>query len=481
MFGVLNGEPWVFILKHVRIVLLKGKREGEMMRGKLICGILMNIALVFSGNYIAQASGSGSFRVETPDAGAFGKGTSFIGEANTPAAVYYNPAGITQIDGFTASFGLSAIQPRTSYESPTGNEQDMRVETFYIPNFYAVNDFGSERWAFGFGMGSNWGLTTDWESEGFSRYNNTRTELTNIDAYFVAAYDITDQWTLAGSIDRTSSKASLEKKLFQGPGISDGDFQIKGDDIVTGYRLAGMYKLNDRHHFGLVYRSENKLNLDGTLTINGLENSSFLQGALGADYSQIFGGGDFSTPAKGEIILPRSVALGYSYRPDPKWVFNFDIEWFDWSSTENLHFTFPEVTSSAQQQILSSGNPISKDWNDAISASCGLEYAWNDYLRLRAGYYFHENVIPEANWDPSIPDANSHAVTMGFGYDFSENATIDFAYSFMYYDYKDFIDSNVTDGFGITDIDGKYNQYINLALISFTMDFDEIFDKYAYR
>lgn len=444
----------------------------------LITGIMVAILMLPAHG---QAAGSGAFRVETPDAGAFGKGTSFVGEANTPAAVYYNPAGITQIEGTAMSLGFSSIQPRASYKSPAGNQEDMRIETFFIPNFYAVTNLGSDEWAFGVGMGSNWGLTTDWDPEGFSRYFNTRTELTNIDAYFVAAYDISDQLTLAGSIDRASSKASLEKKLFQGPSINDADFQIKGDDVALGYRLAGHYKLNDRHSFGLMYRSKNVLELDGKLNLNNLSSSPFLQGALGGDYNQIFGGSSFVTKAYGEIILPRSVAMGYSYRPTSKWVFNFDVEWFDWSSTERLKFVFPEVTDPFQQAILSTGNPISKDWNDAISASFGIEYAWNDDFRLRGGYYFHESVIPEANWDPSIPDADSHGITLGFGYDVSKNATMDVAYSFLYYDFKDNINNNVTDGFGLTSVDGKYKQIANMALVSFTVNFDEVFDKYAYR
>lgn len=437
------------------------------------------LALIMAGP--AHASGSGGFRVETPDAGAFGKGTSFVGEADTPAAVYYNPAGISQIDGTAVSLGFSAIQPRAGYENSAGDKQSMRMETFFIPHFHAVSDFGLDRWTFGVGADSNWGLTTDWAPDGFSRYVNTRTELALMDSYFVGAYEVLDQLTLAGSLDVSRAKASLEKKLFQGPGISDANTQIKGDDTVLGYRIAGHYRLNERHSFGLMYRSQNKLKLEGTLHLNSLQTSGTISGIFGQDYETIFGGSNFSTPARAEIVLPQSVAFGYSYRPDRKWTLNFDVEWFDWSSTEQLLFEYPDVTHPLQQAVLAVGNPASKDWDDAMSASFGVEYAWNDDLRLRAGYYFHQQVIPEASWDPSIPDADSHGVTLGLGYDFSPNTTMDLAYSFLYYDFKSNTNSNVSDGLGMTDLDGKYDQYINMALATVTVKFDEIFDRYAYR
>ena len=57
---------------------------------------VLSVGLLFLvGVNNVLAAGSGGFRVETPDAGAFGKGSAFVGEANTPGAVYYNPAGLT--------------------------------------------------------------------------------------------------------------------------------------------------------------------------------------------------------------------------------------------------------------------------------------------------------------------------------------------------------------------------------------------------
>ena len=69
----------------------------------------------------AFAAGSGAFRVETPDAGAMGKGSAFVGQANTPAAVYYNPSGLTQVKNTEVSVGTALLAPQTDYKNFPGD------------------------------------------------------------------------------------------------------------------------------------------------------------------------------------------------------------------------------------------------------------------------------------------------------------------------------------------------------------------------
>ena len=68
-------------------------------------------------------AGSGAFRIEVPDAEAMGKGSAFVAQADNPSAIYYNPAGLTQLKGKTyLSLGASAIQPFCTYKNNSGNE-----------------------------------------------------------------------------------------------------------------------------------------------------------------------------------------------------------------------------------------------------------------------------------------------------------------------------------------------------------------------
>ena len=87
-----------------------------------ICAFLVSFS---SQN--AFAAGSGAYRVEAPDAGALGMGSAFVGEADTPAAVYYNPAGINQMSRPEVSVGDAIIAPRGQMTQPNGNTVHSRT------------------------------------------------------------------------------------------------------------------------------------------------------------------------------------------------------------------------------------------------------------------------------------------------------------------------------------------------------------------
>ena len=58
------------------------------------------LATIFLGTFLCAqsfAGGSGAYRLEIPDAAALAVGGAMVGQANTPVAVFFNPAGMTQI------------------------------------------------------------------------------------------------------------------------------------------------------------------------------------------------------------------------------------------------------------------------------------------------------------------------------------------------------------------------------------------------
>src|SRR5580704_1074672 len=101
-----------------------------------IVAVCVFLSIFLSQN--AFAAGSGGYRDETPDAGAFGMGSAFVGEADTPAALYYNPAGINQMSTPEISVGDAYIAPREKFKGNNGAVQNERVNEYNVPDFYAV-------------------------------------------------------------------------------------------------------------------------------------------------------------------------------------------------------------------------------------------------------------------------------------------------------------------------------------------------------
>jgi len=432
------------------------------MNLKVIKIMVFSLIAAFALAQNVFASGSGGIRVEIPDAEAFGKGSAFVGEADNPSAIYYNPAGLTQLEeGNHISSGFAIIAPSASHTDFAGNETQKVRQNFKIPHIYLVSDFGVDNWAFGLGGTSNWGLGTSFAEDSFARYDATDVDIAMIDTMLTAAYQFNDQWSFALSGNSVYSTANKAKKLAQA-GMPDGDFNQKGKDTGWGYRLATHFKMNEQHRFGLMYRSPIQLKYRGKIFLHELN-------AGGSNYAAIFGGDHFETSFTQEFELPQSVVMGYSFQPGNKWTFNFDIEWMDWSSVESDLIEYPEVLTANQGAVLNTGNPINRDWNDVWSGSFGLEYSWNDDLRFRGGYYYHTTPLSEANTDSSLPDSNSHGITAGFGYDLTKNFTVDMAYSYLFYE-NFTLDNAVGNAFG-ANLDGKYEQIMHMGLVTLSYDF----------
>ena len=60
------------------------------------------------------------FRLPNQDPEAIARGDAEAATADNPSAIYYNPAGITQLEGQNVRVGLYVISPGEKYTSPSG-------------------------------------------------------------------------------------------------------------------------------------------------------------------------------------------------------------------------------------------------------------------------------------------------------------------------------------------------------------------------
>jgi long-chain fatty acid transport protein len=383
---------------------------------KAILALLLGLALALPLNNVYSA-GSGAFRLEVPDAEAMGKGSAFVAQADNPSAIYYNPAGMTQLESkLNVSAGASFIQPFTTYKDNSGNKTEMQRQFFTIPNIFAVSNLGLEKFAFGVGATSDWGLGTYWSGDSFSKYVATRTDLAMQDTMLTAAYEVNNNLSLGLSADYIRSTVDMRRNIIQAPGANAG-YQAQGkEDNAWGYRLSALYKLNEKHSFGFMYRSPIHVKQKGKVNLSSLNNSLY-------PYATVFGGSSYETDITSNSTLPQSMVLGYCFKPDDKWRFEFDLEWMDWASTKETSYDYPGETNATRISYLNSTiNPTyERNWHSVFSFALGTEYKVNDNWKLRAGYFHHKTPIAQANFETSLPDASSNSLTLGTGYSFNKN------------------------------------------------------------
>ena len=125
--------------------------------------------------FVALAAGHAwglGFRNPDQGARATGQGEAFVAQADDASAIYYNPAGLTQVKGTQFTSGMYLDFPNVEFHPTGGGEIKARDDMFLLPHFYAASDFGLDKWRFGlgfnipFGNGMTWGggnqLSSSW-------------------------------------------------------------------------------------------------------------------------------------------------------------------------------------------------------------------------------------------------------------------------------------------------------------------------------
>jgi long-chain fatty acid transport protein len=85
-----------------------------------------------------------------------------------------------------------------------------------------------------------------------------------------------------------------------------------------------------------------------------------------------------------------------------------DIDWTDWQPLNKL------VLHASGSQA--DGETIPFNWMASFMYEVGAQYQIDKHWKVRAGYIFSEDSVPNGTFSPSVPDADRHVFSVGFGY-----------------------------------------------------------------
>ena len=355
--------------------------------GLAIWAIRLAASLLALTPVVLSASGT---RVGFKDAFATARGNAFVATADNPSAIYYNPAGLTQLQGQELSATAYFIRLTADYHSAlTGRTSSLKTETQLLPQLYYALAPAGAKWALGLGVYAPFGLSTDWNNSDKPFTDDlfpfaTKNEETYTTINPVFAWRLTDTLSIGGGITFNYLKVDLRRGLYFSGIAPYGSYRFNASGSDTGYNLGVRWQPSPQHAFGLSYQARTNFGVSGTSALNPL----------------IVG-----EAARADFAFPEVVIAGYSYRPTPRWNLEANIDWTDWTCLKTV------VVSKAS-------GPVSLPFN--WQASCFYELGVTRYLQdgwqVSAGYTLSENSVPDATWNPAVPDATRHFLCAGVGY-----------------------------------------------------------------
>ena len=377
--------------------------------------IVVAVSLLFCATH-ASAAG---FALPEQSSSAMGMGSAFVGQADDASAVWYNPAGITQLDGINVMAGAVFIYPTFSHDNNDGTT-DTASRNIHVPALFYATYKMNDRVAFGLGINNPFGLATNWYPTSETRQVATLTQLIATEFNPSIAFKVNDKLSVSAGVTYVYVAATLANiQALGGPFFTNS--QLNGSGDAWGGNFAVLYKISDGLSTGFTYRSRMKVDIKGNAQLDGVTT-----------------GNAFTS-----ITLPDLMSLGFSIRPSEKLILNVDLGYTWWSTYDTL-----EVTST---NPLFNNKSYQKQWRDVVNLRVGGQYKLTDQWKLRAGFQYDQNPVPDHYFETRVPDSDRYGVSVGTGYTLG-NLTVDLAYLYILFETR-----NVADSMYGSSVKGTYN------------------------
>ena len=351
-------------------------------------GLLFPVLVFFP--IVLQAVG---FRLPNQDPEGIARGNAFAATADNPSAIYYNPAGITQLEGQQFRAGIYLISADSEYTSPSGVKAETDASFQAVPQMYYVNSLKNLPLSFGLGVYAPYGLALDWGTHAPFRTLAEKGELLYATVNPVVAWRVFP--TLSLAVGPTINYSQVEFK--RGIGFVANDlFIVKGDGWDYGFNAGLLWKPHRMWSFGLNYRYATEIDYSG--------HSETSPAAPFPPYYP-------SARTQASLRFPQFVAAGISFRPTENWNLEFDLDWTDWDSLNKTVFRGTPFHGTPF------GDPVFV-WNytSSFMYNFGITRQLCKGYFATVGYIYSENSSPDKDFNPIVPDSDLHLGSLGFGH-----------------------------------------------------------------
>lgn len=399
---------------------------------RIVRGLAVLVILLFA---VASANAAG-FRLPETGAKAMGMAMAFTAQADDPSAIYFNPAGLVQLEGMNVMVGgtyvrengadFTGVTPLTLGATRSETQKDLN---FILPNAYWTRR-ASPNFAYGIGVYTPFGLAQEYKNRdtGIFRNQVNRVEIETVVVNPTVAWKIGEALSVGAGIDFMWGRARLNQTIPAPvpPSFPSAAYvDLEGDGTAWGYNFGLLVTPSKAVRIGFNYRSPFVLEVRDA-DANFTSGPAVPPGAL-----------NLATKAATDVNMPATAALGVCWTAG-RLTLEADADWTFWSKFRQLTINFdatpaPTIPTSVTRP---------ERWRDVMAYRFGAEYRVTDPLALRFGIAYDPTPVPAETMSPLLPDANRVFYSVGAGY---KRGRWTFDVSYMYLDKRNRTVNNLTD------------------------------------
>lgn len=391
---------------------------------------------------------------------ASGLGNAYAGgaaSAEDASTIFFNPAGMSRLNGKQVAVALHAIQPSIKFSDtgsgvaagrPLGANPGDAGSLAFVPNVYFAMEM-NPRMKFGLGVNAPFGLETEYEAGWIGRFQALKSSIEAINVNPSMSYQLGDSVSVGAGLNYQRVKAELTSAKSFGAG-GEGMSTMSGSDEAWGYNLGALFDVGSGGRVGVSYRSSIKYRLSGTMLVTTPAGAVALNQAVIAD---------LKTPDTWSLSCFRAL--------NDKWDVMADLSYTGWSSFSELRII--QVSTGAPLQV------TPENWNNTWRAAFGVNHHYSEKWTARVGVARDQSPVSDAFRTARIPDNDRTWLTLGGQYKPAKESAVDFGYAHLFV--KDSTISNNTGGAGtpstatVGNLAGNYNNSVDILSVQYTRSF----------
>ena len=332
--------------------------------------LTLNVKAVFAGS--TQTDGQGSRPISL--------GGAFTAVADSPTAIYYNPAGLVQTKGVEAELSAFLIDPKNKYINASNGVTNSSGKLTLAPGIFMSCD-ALKPVVIGFGMYAPFARESDYGSDPAGGFTTSNALVMRVDYSVVGAFKVNEQLSLGGGFIMSEAKTNQTvQPIGYGSAVYVTD-HLHGTGY--GWLASALLKLTKYWNVGATYRSRMDIPEVGQRAQTGWSGEKNI---------------------KANIRYPDTLGIGITCKPDEKLTISADIDYNGWGY-------FKEVLTRVD------GGPdtvTNVEAHDTVDYRAGIEYKPLKALGLRCGFMYIPGAVPSRNILPQKPDYHrTYAVTFG--------------------------------------------------------------------
>lgn len=389
------------------------------------------IARVLPVAMLALASGTASAAgFQLLEQNASGIGNAYAGSAavaENASTIFYNPAGMTQLQAREMSVGLSLVRPSFKFTDQgssagvlSGNAQDAG-DWAALPNAYLSWALDKDLYV-GVGLGAPFGLITEYNRDWVGSAHSIKFDIKTMNINPSIAWRVNEKVSLGFGLNWQRMEAEYSRRagtITTPLPLASTFATLDADDDSWGWNVGALFNLSDATKVGVSYRSKIKHELKGSLEFSG----------TAANRHPLTTG----VSASADVELPDIFILSLSHKLDSRWELLGDVSWTGWSSVDKVDImrTSGLLLGTPQEKA----QTLDTDFQDTWRVALGANYQLNDAWKLKFGMAFDETPVKNAEKRlTSLPDNDRIWFSFGGQWKPNQASTLDMGVAYLYVD-----------------------------------------------